>query len=531
MQNILIVDDRPENLLVLETILTQLPDVNIVKALSGKDALWSVLRDDVALVILDVQMPEMDGFETAALIRSNNKTKEIPIIFISAVSTDEKYIFKGYVAGAVDYLVKPINDEILKSKVNAFLAIHKQKQLIREQSEQLSKVNEYLEKEIKIIFEQAPIGIAVMESETGRFVKINQTFCDILGYSHEGILTSTCYEVTHPDDLEQFMFGLKRLSSGAISVLSMEKRCVRKDSTIVWANFKCIPLLIGACQLPLNLIIIEDITEKKRLTEQLQNVNTNLGKMVTEEIRKRQQQEQMLIQQSKMAAMGEMVGLIAHQWRQPLNAIGLNVQDLRDAYNHGELNENSIKDIVDTTMGQVSFMSKTIDDFRNFFKPSKKKKQFDVKTAIEELLSMFEQLFRTSDVSISVRTGQDTILSTQGYPNEFKQVILNILNNSKDAITSKKDTHTRAYGLIEITIRNNAERDKIIISIRDNGGGIPEQVIARIFEPYYTTKGETGTGIGLYMSKTIIETNMGGSLTVRNVDDGAEFVIILDITG
>ncbi|MBF0486919.1 MAG: response regulator [Nitrospirae bacterium] len=530
MQNILIVDDRQENLLVLETILSQLPEVGVVKALSGRDALWSLLRYEFALVILDVQMPEMDGFETAALIRSNNKTREIPIIFISAVSTDEKFIFKGYEIGAVDYLVKPINDAILKNKVNAFLKIDRQRQSIKEQSEQLSKANEYLEKEIRIIFEQAPIGIAIMEPTTGRFVKINQTFCDILGYSYEETLTLTCFDVTHPDDLEQFLLGLKRLSSGEIPVLSMEKQCTRKDSKIVWANFKCIPLQMGASQLSLNLVIVEDITDKKRLTEELQLINTNLQEMVTEEIRKRQQQEQMLIQQSKMAAMGEMIGLIAHQWRQPLNVIGLIVQELRDTYGLGELDEKQMEMAVASTMSQVNFMSATIEDFRNFFKPSKKKSQLNVKIIIEELLSMFEQIFKQSNISVSIRTGQDTILSTRGYPNEFKQVILNILNNSKDAITSKRGAYPKTHGLIEITIGNNAERDKIMVSIRDNGNGIPEQVMERIFEPYYTTKGKEGTGIGLYMSKTIIETNMGGILTVKNVEGGAEFMISLEIS-
>ncbi|MBF0555693.1 MAG: response regulator, partial [Nitrospirae bacterium] len=506
MQNILIVDDRQENLLVLETILNQLPDVSVIKALSGKDALWRLLRDEFALVILDVQMPEMDGFETAALIRSNNKTKSIPIIFISAVSTDEKFIFKGYEIGAVDYLVKPINDGILKNKVNAFLALDKQKQLIRKQSEQLSKANEYLEKEIKIIFDQAPIGIAVMEPATGRFVKINQTFCNILGYSYDEILTLTCYDVTHSDDIEQFLLGLKRLSSGDISVLSMEKRCIRKDSTILWANFKCIPLRMGAYQLSLYLIIVEDVTDKKRLTEELQAINANLEQRVSEEIRKRLQQEQLLVQQSKMAAMGEMIGLIAHQWRQPLNVIGLIVQDLRDIYGFGELDKKEMEMAVASTMSQINFMSTTIEDFRNFFKPSKKKLQFDVKTIIEELLSMFELLFKQCDISISMKTEKGAILSTQGYPNEFKQVVLNILNNSRYAIAAKKDADTKTHGLIEITIGNNTERDKIITSIKDNGGGIPEQMIEKIFEPYYTTKGKEGTGIGLYMSKTIIET-------------------------
>ncbi|WP_420263753.1 PAS domain S-box protein [Candidatus Magnetominusculus dajiuhuensis] len=270
-----------------------------------------------------------------------------------------------------------------------------------------------------------------------------------------------------------------------------------------------------------------DITERKIMEERLKRLNDHLMELVAEETQKRQQQEQMLIQQSKMAAMGEMIGLIAHQWRQPLNAIGMVVQDIKEAYNYGELNEKYIQETVDTTMNQVYFMSKTIEDFKDFFKPSKKKVRFDIKTTIQELLSMFEQMFKKSDVDISMITSQDTILVTEGYPNEFKQVILNIINNAKDAITSKRDAGDTIQGRIDINIINNTEGNKIIISIKDNGGGIPEHIMDKIFDPYYTTKGEKGTGIGLYMSKTIIETNMGGSLEVSNVDGGAEFVIEL----
>ncbi|MBF0554368.1 MAG: HAMP domain-containing histidine kinase [Nitrospirae bacterium] len=249
--------------------------------------------------------------------------------------------------------------------------------------------------------------------------------------------------------------------------------------------------------------------------------------MVIEEMEKRRTQEQLLIQQSKMAAMGEMIGIIAHQWRQPLNAIALTVQDVKEAYNYGELNGEYIKNSVDTTMEQLNFMSKTIDDFRNFFKPSKERVRFNIKSAIEELLSMFGQIFKKTDINISIKAGQDTMLSTEGYLNEFKQVILNILNNAKDAITSIREAGNEIQGLIEITIGNNEGRDKVIISIKDNGGGIPDDVIGKVFEPYFTTKGNEGTGIGLYMSKTIIETNMGGKLYCENIENGTMFVIEL----
>ncbi|MBF0317675.1 MAG: GAF domain-containing protein [Nitrospirae bacterium] len=277
--------------------------------------------------------------------------------------------------------------------------------------------------------------------------------------------------------------------------------------------------------------------ERKRMEEQLRDMNANLAFLVQEEIAKRQTQEQMLIQQSKMAAMGEMIGMIAHQWKQSLNAVALIAQGLVIDHELGGLDDKKIQQVFASTMGQVRFMVKTMDDFRDFLKPAKTKVSFDVKTAIDELISMFNHVFSKHAVNINLMAEHVPNPMTEGYPNEFKQVILNILNNAKDAIVSRRNTDTNLQGQIEIEMTNSLmqkdaptdNKGQIVIVIRDNGGGIPDDILERIFESYFTTKGADGTGIGLYMSKTIIETNMDGSLTVRNIDDGAEFTITLPI--
>ncbi|MBF0536976.1 MAG: PAS domain S-box protein [Nitrospirae bacterium] len=267
--------------------------------------------------------------------------------------------------------------------------------------------------------------------------------------------------------------------------------------------------------------------EHKRLEEELRNLNANLEVRVATETEARRRNEQMLIQQSKMAAMGEMIVSIAHQWKQPLSALSLFVQDLKSAYIYDEVNEQYIDKMVDSSMRQIMFMSNTMDDFKNFFKPSKERVTFNVRAAIEELIFLFIGIFNKNDISIEIKTTQGSKLLVAGYPNEFKQVILNILSNSKDAIMRRRDIEAYVQGHIEITFHRDEHSGEITLSIRDNGGGIPECVIERIFEPYFTTKESGGTGIGLYMSKTIIETNMAGSLTVSNVEDGAEFIITL----
>ncbi|KJU87584.1 multi-sensor signal transduction histidine kinase [Candidatus Magnetobacterium bavaricum] len=275
------------------------------------------------------------------------------------------------------------------------------------------------------------------------------------------------------------------------------------------------------------LEIATDITKRKLLEKQLEQLNANLEEQVRDKIDEIRQKEQMLIQQSKMAAMGEMIGAIAHQWKQPLNAVSLLIQDIKDAYDYGELNEEYIDNMIELSITQVNFMSRTIDDFRNFFKPTKEKTIFNIVNSIKEILSMFADMFKKHDISITLYHDNGNELKCTGYPNEFKQVILNIINNSRDAITIRRNPRAYSEGNIKITVCKEDLAIAVIIS--DNGGGIPEDVIGRIFEPYFTTKpSDIGTGIGLYMSRTIIETNMGGRLTVRNIAEGAEFKITMN---
>lgn len=171
-------------------------------------------------------------------------------------------------------------------------------------------------------------------------------------------------------------------------------------------------------------------------------------------------------------------------------------------------------------MNIIHQMSKTIDDFRNFFKPDKEKVLFKARESIEKTLSMLEGSFKSLEIRTEVRQSGDPVIS--GYPGEFTQVMLNILINARDALVS----HKVARPTITITINSNG--DRTVVKIIDNAGGISDEIIDRIFEPYFTTKGpEQGTGIGLFMCKNIIEKNMEGVLSARNVEEGAEFMIEL----
>ncbi|MBF0344525.1 MAG: PAS domain S-box protein [Nitrospirae bacterium] len=666
-QNILTVDDRLENLLVLDTIL-QSPDVNIVKATSGHEALWQLLNMSFALVLLDVQMPDMNGFEAAELIRRNNKTKTLPIIFISAVSTEQRFIFKGYESGAVDYLVKPIEPTILKSKVNVFLELHRQKQLITKQSEDLYMANEFLKKTTealrianeynrKLIEASLDPMISVdpdgkvrdvnvaAEIVTGR-LRRNLIEADLINYFKEPQKAAEFYKkafesgTAHDYELNILRSdgqitpvlcnaSVYRDETGAVVGViiaardisirkSMEEALIESErkfrdlftkhsaimclidpdtGNIVDANYSAekyygYPLeklinmkatdiivlpneqtieVIGQAakgkkdhfifkhrlangvirdmeiySTPINVnnrvllfSIMHDVTERIQYENELMELNKKLESLVRDEIEKRRKQEQLLIQQSKMAAMGEMISAIAHQWRQPLNALSIIIQDIGDAYDYGELDKLYLERSINNSVSQITFMSKTIDDFRNFYKPLKEKKLFDVKQAAINVLSLLSAQLKNNSISyrlachIHNRSFDD--LNTEiccedfkifSYQSEFEHVLLNLINNSKDAIIEKRNRKLIDDGLINLDFYKND--DKITIKISDNGTGIPIEIMDRIFEPYFTTKElNKGTGVGLYMSKTIIEENIGGRLYAENIENGASFIIEL----
>ena len=194
------------------------------------------------------------------------------------------------------------------------------------------------------------------------------------------------------------------------------------------------------------------------------------------------------------------------------------------AYEYGELDKERLNNAVATAMWQINFMSKTIDDFRNFFKPSKEKELFEVRKVVDATVSLMKAQLQNNYIDVEIIVEKEGLV-INGYPNEFKHVLLNLINNAKDAILMRK---AKENCEARITIEISETDNRVILKIRDTGGGIREDIMDKIFDPYFTTKDEgTGTGIGLYISKTMIERNMGGRLTVRNWKEGAEFRIEL----
>jgi len=258
------------------------------------------------------------------------------------------------------------------------------------------------------------------------------------------------------------------------------------------------------------------------MVEKISKHQLELEIKVEEAVIKNEEQSRIMMQQNRLISMGEMINNIAHQWRQPLNTLGLILQKFELFHKRGVLSEEKLVQNIEKGMIQIDKMSTTIDDFRNFFKKDKEKQIFYIKELVEEVSLFLENTLLAFNIRLEIDVEPSTEMS--GYKNEFTQVLINLVNNAKDALVANKESDRW------IGIRCRVANENMIMEIQDNAGGVPSHIIEKVFDPYFTTKEEgKGTGIGLYMSKTIIEENMGGKLKVHNSQEGAVFTIELSL--
>jgi C4-dicarboxylate-specific signal transduction histidine kinase len=261
-------------------------------------------------------------------------------------------------------------------------------------------------------------------------------------------------------------------------------------------------------------VVQEDLADKQRMLESL---NHTLEERIEAAVKELRQKDQALIQQSRLAAMGEMINNIAHQWRQPLNLISLIVQGLPECK---DLSQAELDHEVERIMVVIMHMSQTIDDFRYFFRQDKEKTRFTANQTVAKAVEFISPSLIDKGIDISIIEQPE--IGVFGYRNEYAQALLNILSNATDVLVERNVAEPR----IGINIFRADNRS--VVTITDNGGGISTDVMPRIFDPYFTTKEKMqGTGIGLYMSKIIIEQNMEGSLTALNVEGGVAFSIVV----
>jgi PAS domain S-box-containing protein len=328
----------------------------------------------------------------------------------------------------------------------------------------------------------------------------------------------------------------------------------RKDGGSIWTEINSNPLRDPDGVIVGYIGAIRDISERKqaeekllaekrkleealyrlRITEaQLNRLNLTLIQQVDQETERRLAHERLLARNNRLAAMGEMIAAIAHQWRQPLATIGATIQSIRMAWERNRLDNVFIERAEADAQKQLYYMSDTIEEFRNFFRPDKQIEIFIVNEKLHEVALLVEAQFASSGICLRVDNFSPEDLTVKGYPNEFKQAVLNIVSNARDAIIERRlGASPRAGALPDvndaITLSVSNDGEKVLVEVRDNGCGIPPEIAGRIFEPYFTTKpGGKGTGIGLYMSRLIIEESMQGHLGFTSGPEGTRFTIEL----
>ncbi len=322
-------------------------------------------------------------------------------------------------------------------------------------------------------------------------------------------------DIVYKDDIKNLKKEILESVEKDISFFTKIYRVKDKNGEIRWVFNRTILLKDHFGKITHLYGYINDITKMKLTEEQLKQKITN-------EVEKNIQKDRLLAHQNKLASMGEVLGSIAHQWRQPLNNINLLIHFIRD--NYGNFSKEELQEAIKNSKVQIDYMSQTIDDFRNFYKPAKDKEIFSIKSSLNTCIKIVKGQLEKAFITVEI-IGED--ISILGFQSEFQQVIVNILNNASEAAIIKQK-ETKFSALISINI--NTFKKKVTITLSNNCGEAPTEVLERMFEPYFTTKFENqGTGIGLYMAKTIIEKNMNGKIEAKNILNGIKFTIVLAI--
>lgn len=360
--SVLILDDVQENIYSLELLIEDL-NLNIYSALNANDAIAILMKDSVDLILCDIQMPDIDGFQFVEYIKKIDKLKDIPVIFITGIYDKDFYQKRGYDLGVIEYISKPIDDVLLTSKLKTYIDLFNKN------------------KEIKSSLDEA-----------NRLVAHN----------------------------------------------------------------------------------------------------------------------------TKMASMGEMIGVISHQLKQPLNILSIYCDDIKYSYEYNDLNDETIKEFSENTKNQIHYMRDTIDGFLNFFNPDKVKHEFNIQKVFDKTNELLGSQLKKNNVNFQLQIISD--YSLKGTEMELSQVLINLITNSIQAF-NEKDIENREIEVVSFT-----NKDKNYLVVKDNAGGIEQENLEKLFDPYYTTK-EEGTGIGLYMVKLIIKNSFKGELKVEKLDDGLRFII------
>jgi PAS domain S-box-containing protein len=507
--NVLLVDDRPENLLALEAILNS-PSYNLVQANSGMEALRCLLNEDFAVILLDVQMPGMDGFETATLIRSRDRSRSTPIIFITAFSSNDTHVFKGYSLGAVDYLFKPLKPEILTSKVQVFVELFQKTVEVKQQATQLAAMNSELsksEERFRTLCACSPLGIYLADVE-GRCTYMNPRCQAISGLILEESLAEVWQRSVHPDDRDRVVANLSAwIKEG--HEYSNEFRLASNES-VRWINVQSSPMFSDFGKLLGHVGTVRDVTDLKQAEEER-------GRLIREQVAR---QEAERANQMK----DEFLAILSHELRTPLNAI-LGWSRLLRAK---KFDEETMDKALETIERNAKSQSQLIEDILDVSRILRGKLnlnkhpiglEYVIKLAIDSLRPLADEKSIVLELTCS-----PNVCEVIGDFDRLQQIVWNLLSNAIK--------FSRPDGKVEVRLESVG--DEAQIQIIDSGIGIEPDFLPYVFDRFRqadssTTRSYGGLGLGLAIVRHLVEQHGGKVDAENNPGEGAKFTVVLPV--
>jgi PAS domain S-box-containing protein len=545
--NVLLVDDHPENLLALEAILDSLGQ-NLVRATSGAEALRRLLNQDFAVILLDVQMPDMDGFETATLIRQRERSRHTPIIFLTAFSTSDNMVYKGYSLGAVDYLFKPIEPEILKSKVAAFVDLSQKTAEVKQQAIQLQAMNAELKKReemFRSLSACSPVGIFLTDT-IGKCTYTNPRFQAICGLSPQESLGEGWTQTIHPKDREKAITNWYEAFNQGIEYKG-EFRLLIPEGIERWVCMSSAAMLTELGEVIGYVGTLEDITERKKAEQEH-------VKLVREQTARQEAETANRLKD-------EFLATLSHELRTPLTSILGWARLLRQR----KLDEEAINRALETIERNASLQAQLINDILDVSRIIRGKLELNlcpvnlasiVSTSVDSIRLeaeaknlQLEYVIQSADTEdkganwaeeAETRTQQNNIspLSTSpflvlGDQNRLQQILWNLLNNAIKFTPDGGKIEVRLS--IEESQENTPNTRVAVIRVTDTGTGISPDFLPHVFDRFRQADGSItrpkgGLGLGLAIVRYLVEMHRGNVCAQSlGVGHGATFTVKLPV--
>jgi len=499
---ILIVDDKVENLVSLETLLADL-NTEFVRALSGNEALEKTLEHEFALALIDVQMPEMDGFETVRLMRQVKKTKYLPVIFVSAIYSDDYYKIKGIESGAVDFIAKPIVPEILIGKVRVFLDLYTQKKELEDEINLRNRIEKELiesEKKYHSLFDGVPTGL-YRTTKDGRFLAVNTALAKILGYNNKAKVVKEKVAKFYINEDERIKWSKDIEKNGVIR--NFETQLRRLDGKEIWIQDNARAVVDPEGKLLYYEGSILDETQKKEAEEALKKSEAELRKAND--------------------AKDKLFSIVSHDLRGPVGNLNHFLGELVD--NPDLFSKEEAEEILKLFRISASSTFNLLENLLSWAKSQVgeikyEPEEIDINEIIFENVSLLENNAKLKDIKLTSDIPKE--LNVKVDKNMISTVIRNLISNAVK--------FTNEGGKINVTVLENGKA--VEVSIEDSGIGMDEKTLKKLFDPYAEhsttgTKGEKGTGLGLNLCKDFVERNKGKIWVESQVGKGSKFMFTL----